>query len=426
MAYKISTDVIFCKVKADLKSPDSTQKLSSSEKEIIDLLCRKNGAVVSKEALKEIGWPGLEVTDQSLTQAIYSLRKKLTLCGADDVIATLFNQGYIVKDVAVLSDDTLSLRPKLFYKLKDYKLKACQLTAHKLKAYKLKTSNILPFFICLLLPYIIHEQFIYGERFDDNYAEELDYLSPEISYIYNGHYLTFIANEDINQDRKMLIEMFSDKIPTKSKVFSFITNDKTYILACPLSNRSIACDTTVSTVLELPANGENITANKVNEWFSLQQKIKSELPLFTGVMMSSTNYMFVDELLTVTDKVRLIFDFNNQVESGFKSFKTKDQKYAGKYKGSVLYSRESDTKNTFVSRSGDFTFSFDHKLGTTALVMQNKTIDIIPFNRVMKEKCLKSVTEKRVIWKVEEWGNQSLWVSTTSNKMWLFEENPLY
>lgn len=421
MAYKISTDVIFCKVKADLKSPGSTQKLSASEKEIIDLLCRKSSAVVSKEALKEIGWPGLEVTDQSLTQAIYSLRKKLTLCGADDVIATVFNQGYIVKDVVVLSDDTLSLRPTLFCKLKTYKLKV-----YKLKTYKVKASNILPFFICLLLPYIIHEQFIYGERFGESYTEELGQLSPKISYIYNGHYLTFISNENINQDRKMLIEMFSDKIPTKSKVFSFITNDKTYILACPLSNRAIACDTSVSTVLELPANKENIAANKVNEWFSLQQNIKSELPLFTGVMMSSTNYMFVDELLTVTDKVRFIFDFNNQVESGFKSFKTKDQKYAGKYKGSVLYSRESDTKNTFISRSGDFTFSFDHKLGATALVMQNKTIDIIPFNRAMKEKCRKSVTEKRVIWKIEEWGNQSLWVSTNSNKMWLFEENPLY
>ncbi|WP_392339773.1 transcriptional regulator [Moritella marina] len=416
MAYKVSTDVIFCKVKAALQSSDGTQKLSASETEIMDLLCRKNGTVVSKEALKLIGWPGLEVTDQSLTQAIYSLRKKLTLCGSDDVIATVFNQGYIVKDVAVLSADTLSLRPTLFCKLKVYKL----------KTYNLKKSNILPFFICLLLPYIIHEQFIFGERFSESYTEELGYLSPKVSYIYNGHYLTFIANEDINKDRKAMIEMFVDKIPGKSKVFSFITNDKTYILACPLSNNAMMCDSTVSTVLELPANEENITAHQVNEWFLLQQGIKSELPLFTGVMMSSTSYMFVDEDLTITDKVRFIFDFNHQVESGFKQFKLKDKKYEGRYKGSVLYSKESDTKNTFVSRSGDFTFSFDHNLGTTALVMQNKTIDIIPFNRIMKEKCRKSVTEKRVIWKVEEWGNQSLWVSTSSNKMWLFEESPLY
>ena len=407
MAYKISNDVIFCKIKANLKSPESTQKLSSSEKEIIDLLCSKNGTVVSKEELKVIGWPGLEVTDQSLTQAIYSLRKKLALCGADDVIATVFNQGYTVKNAEVLSEDALSLRPHLIYKL---------------KVYKIKATNILLFFICLLFPYILYEQFLQSESNN----EELGFLSPQTNYIHNGNYLTFISNEDINKDRKVMIEMFSDKIPTKSKVFYFMTNNKTYILACPLSNNATTCDSTVSKVLELPANEENIAANKVKEWFSLQQKIKSELPLFTGVMMSSTNYMFVDEQLTITDKVRFIFDFNNQVESGFKNFKIKDKKYEGKYKGSILYSKQSDTKNTFISRSGDFTFSFDNNVGTAALIMQNRTIDIIPFNRIMKEKCSKKITERRVIWKVEEWGNQSLWVSVSSNKMWLFEENPLY
>ena len=407
MRYKISNYVIFCKIKANLKSPESTQKLSSSEKEIIDLLCSKSGAVVSKEELKVIGWPGLEVTDQSLTQAIYSLRKKLALCGADDVIATIFNQGYTVKNAAVLSEDALSLRPHLIYKL---------------KVYKIKATNILLFFIFLLLPYILYEQFLHRESNN----EELGFLSPHTNYIHNGNYLTFISNENINKDRKVMIEMFSDKLPTKSKVFSFITNNKTYILACPLSNNAITCDSTVSKVLELPANEENIAANKVQEWFSLQQKIKSELPLFTGVMMSSTNYMFVDEQLTITDKMRFILDFNNQVESGFKKFKIKDKKYEGKYKGSILYSKKSDTKNTFISRSGDFTFSFDNNVGTTALIMQNRTIDIIPFNRIMKEKCSKKITERRVIWKVEEWGNQSLWVSVSSNKMWLFEENPLY
>ncbi|SQD77623.1 winged helix-turn-helix domain-containing protein [Moritella yayanosii] len=407
MTYKISNDVIFCKIKANLKSPDSTQKLSSSEKEIIDLLCSKNGAVVSKEELKVIGWPGLEVTDQSLTQAVYSLRKKLALCGADDVIATVFNQGYTVKNAAVLSEDALSLRPHFIYKL---------------KVYKIKSTNILLFCIFLLLPYILYEQFLHRESNN----EELGFLSPHTNYIHNGNYLTFISNEDINKDRQVMIEMFSDKIPTKSKVFSFMTNNKTYILACPLSNNATTCDSTVSKVLELPANEENIAANKVTEWFSLQQKIKSELPLFTGLMMSSTNYMFVDEQLTITDKVRFIFDFNNQVESGFKKFKIKDKKYEGKYKGSILYSKKSDTKNTFISRSGDFTFSFDHNVGTAALIMQNRTIDIIPFNRIMKEKCSKKITERRVIWKIEEWGNQSLWVSVSSNKMWLFEEHPLY
>ncbi|SGY90239.1 winged helix-turn-helix domain-containing protein [Moritella viscosa] len=402
MTYQFSNNVIFCKIKANLKSPEGIQKLSSSEKEIIDLLCSQNGAVVSKEELKVIGWPGLEVTDQSLTQAIYSLRKKLALCGADDVIATVFNQGYTVKNTELLSENALSLQ------------------AHSI--YKINATNILLFFICLLLPYILYEQLLQSE----SHNEELAFLFPKTNYTHNGNYLTLISNENINKDRKVMIEMFSDKIPTKSKVFSFITNNKTYILACPLSNNAIMCDSTISKVLELPANEENIAANKVKEWFSLQQEIKTALPLFTGIMMSSTNYMFVDEQLTITDKMRFIFNFKNQVESGFKEFKIKDKKYEGKYKGSILYSKKSDTKNTFISRSGDFTFSFDNDVGTTALIMQNRTIDIIPFNRTMKDKCSKKITEKRVIWKVEEWGNQSLWVSTSANKMWLFEEHPLY
>ncbi|PKG39117.1 winged helix-turn-helix domain-containing protein [Psychromonas sp. Urea-02u-13] len=407
MAYKISNDVIFCKVKANLKSAQSTQKLSTSEKEIIDLLCIKNGSVVSKDALKVIGWPGLEVTDQSLTQAIYSLRKKLALCGADDVIATVFSQGYSVKNAQALSQEALSLQPPVSYKL---------------KLFKIKSLHILPFFAFLLLPYTLYEQSLHSESND----ETLGFLSPQTNYIYNGNYLTFISNEHIDKDRKAMIETFTDKIPIKSKVFSFVTQHKTYILACPLANNATMCDSTISKVLELPANKENIALQKVEEWFSIQQEIKNELPLFTGVMMSSTNYMFVDEQLTITDKMRFILDFNKQVKSGFKEFKLKDKKYEGKYKGSILYSKESDTKNTFISRSGDFTFSFDKNVGTTALVMQNKTIDIIPFNRLLQEKCNKIITEKRVIWKVKEWGNQSLWVSTSSNKMWLFEENPLY
>jgi len=402
MTYQFSNNVIFCKIKANLKSPEGMQKLSSSEKEIIDLLCSKNGAVVSKEELKVIGWPGLEVTDQSLTQAIYSLRKKLALCGADDVIATVFNQGYTVKNAELLSENALSLQ------------------AHSI--YKVNAKNILLFFICLLFSYILYDQFLHSEI----YNEELGFLSPKITYMHNGNYLTFISNENIDKDRKAMIEMFSDKIPTISKVFSFITNNKTYILACPLSNNAIMCDSTVSKVLELQAYEENIAANKVKEWFSLQQKIKGGLPLFTGVMMSSTNYMFVDEQLTITDKVRFIFDFNNQVKSGFKEFKIKDKTYEGEYRGSILYSNKSDTKNNFISRSGDFTLSFDNNVGTAALIMQNRMIDNIPLNRIMKDKFSKKITEKRVIWKVEEWGDQSLWVSTSANKMWLFEETPLY
>jgi hypothetical protein len=205
-----------------------------------------------------------------------------------------------------------------------------------------------------------------------------------------------------------------------------MTDNKTYVLACPLSNNATTCESTVSKVLELAANEENIAASKVKEWFSLQQKIKSELPLFTGIMLSSANYMFVDEQLTITDKARFIFDFNNQVESGFKKFKIKDKIYEGKYKGSILYSKKSDTKNTFISRSGYFTFSFDNNAGTAALIMKNKKIEVIPFNRIMAEYFSNKITEERVIWKVEEWGNQSLWVSTSSNEMRLFEESPLY
>jgi hypothetical protein len=190
----------------------------------------------------------------------------------------------------------------------------------------------------------------------------------------------------------------------------------------------MVCDETVSFVLELPANEESIPKDQVEEWFSKQQEINTELPFFSDLMMASTNYIFTDDILTIINKGRFVLEFNEPIGSEYRKPVWNNKEYQGKYKGSILYSRTLNEKNIFSSHSGDFTLSYYEKTGREALILNNRKKFVTPFksNIIKNEASNEKTTNQHVIWKIEQWGNQSLWLSLSAKRMWMFEESPLH
>ncbi|MBB3520918.1 MULTISPECIES: winged helix-turn-helix domain-containing protein [Rhizobium] len=62
---------------------------------MLTYLVQNEGRVVSKDELMQAVWPGVIVTEDSLTQAISQIRKAI---GADGLIRTLFRRGYLFEN----------------------------------------------------------------------------------------------------------------------------------------------------------------------------------------------------------------------------------------------------------------------------------------------------------------------------------------
>jgi DNA-binding winged helix-turn-helix (wHTH) protein/TolB-like protein len=96
-----ATDLSFAGFVLDLDrrvllEPDgSPAELRPQVYEVLELLARHAGQVVSKAELIDVVWPGLVVTDDSLVQAISDLRRALGNAG-HDVIRTVPRKGYVL------------------------------------------------------------------------------------------------------------------------------------------------------------------------------------------------------------------------------------------------------------------------------------------------------------------------------------------
>ena len=76
---------------------DKRTELTKNERNILSLLFRRAGKVVSREDLMEELWQSDEfVDDNTLTVNINRLRRKLAALGANDMITTRRGQGYIL------------------------------------------------------------------------------------------------------------------------------------------------------------------------------------------------------------------------------------------------------------------------------------------------------------------------------------------
>lgn len=89
--------IYFFPEKSIVKYGENEIELTKNEKNILSILFRKQGYVVSRNELMEELWQSDEfVDDNTLTVNINRLRKKLSQLGVENIISTRRGQGYIL------------------------------------------------------------------------------------------------------------------------------------------------------------------------------------------------------------------------------------------------------------------------------------------------------------------------------------------
>ncbi|MGF1702570.1 winged helix-turn-helix domain-containing protein, partial [Photobacterium makurazakiensis] len=207
MLYKISEIITFNDNEGKINSYKKEQCLNKSENAILSYLCTYSGEAIPKETLKKIGWPDQEASDQSLTQVIYSLRKKLYLCGEKDMISTISKQGYQINKIKGSNNKSRN-----------------SLQANRLEKI-IQTSSLMCLFLVM---------FYYSFTVGDNKSTETMTLSMPITYNYGNHRMTVYFNDTLNEERLYDIESISSYLTEESNIVSFITKNKTFVITCPI------------------------------------------------------------------------------------------------------------------------------------------------------------------------------------------------
>ncbi|MFN9969690.1 MAG: transcriptional regulator, partial [Phycisphaerae bacterium] len=84
-----------------VSSPDGNETvLRPKTPELLRLMLRNPGRVVSRQEILDAVWPNLFVTDDSITQCVLEIRKAMR-AGGTDLLKTVPRRGYLLQaDVA--------------------------------------------------------------------------------------------------------------------------------------------------------------------------------------------------------------------------------------------------------------------------------------------------------------------------------------
>ena len=81
----------------NLVAPDGTQTaLRPKTLDLLRLMLRNPGQLVSRNEILDTLWPGLFVTDDSITQCVVELRKAMGAAGAE-LLRTVPRRGYLLQ-----------------------------------------------------------------------------------------------------------------------------------------------------------------------------------------------------------------------------------------------------------------------------------------------------------------------------------------
>ncbi|MGF1704259.1 hypothetical protein L4D09_28805, partial [Photobacterium makurazakiensis] len=198
------------------------------------------------------------------------------------------------------------------------------------------------------------------------------------------------------------------------------------VITCPINIKTSNCDTIVSPVLEIVPREKltPISPTAISLWLNREQEIKNKNITSYGIMMLATNYTVSDDKLLKTQNTSFILELNNK-KHRFNHLTTNNQ-HKGKYKGSISYKNGSNKNIINSSHNGTFELKLEEKTNQNSLVLTNRKITSTQTIRNKTTKVRISANDNHVILKVANWGNQSLWLSESAEKMWLFEESPLY
>lgn len=95
---------------AGLACREKRVRLSPVESSVLAVLLEAGGRTVSREALATGCWLCADVSDESISRAIYRLRRTMRDQGGQDVIETLYGRGYrVAVDVRIEDRGEVSL-----------------------------------------------------------------------------------------------------------------------------------------------------------------------------------------------------------------------------------------------------------------------------------------------------------------------------
>lgn len=107
--------------------------LGSQERRLLAVLLAAEGKVVSKEALVRAVWRGTAVSDDSISSAVFRLRRALTSAGARRAIATVYSGGFrIAAAVTRVGDAGAAATDALTAARTDRAVRECLQTAREL------------------------------------------------------------------------------------------------------------------------------------------------------------------------------------------------------------------------------------------------------------------------------------------------------
>jgi DNA-binding winged helix-turn-helix (wHTH) protein len=98
-------DVLFNPFSYSLLFKDNRLKLSIKESELLELLCKNSGSVVSRGLIMDALWPNQDCANTNLNRAILLLRRKFESLGYRDIIETIPRGGYLIERNIVVTYD---------------------------------------------------------------------------------------------------------------------------------------------------------------------------------------------------------------------------------------------------------------------------------------------------------------------------------
>jgi len=79
---------------ASLRLAGHPVRLPPKARQLLKVLVQAEGRVVRRDELAASVWPGVDVSDDSIARAVSSLRRALQAAGGEDVVETLYGEGF--------------------------------------------------------------------------------------------------------------------------------------------------------------------------------------------------------------------------------------------------------------------------------------------------------------------------------------------
>ena len=98
----------FDAVSGELRQHSGMRRLEPKAAAVLEMLCERDGKLVSRQQLLDHGWGEGQGSDEALTQAIAQIRRAMVELGERDLIETFAKRGYRLRRTATAQVATVA------------------------------------------------------------------------------------------------------------------------------------------------------------------------------------------------------------------------------------------------------------------------------------------------------------------------------